>query len=81
MILGEVEEEEADPITYLPLASLCPPAMKPGGGTSVNGQIEGADYYNTIQYNFFAKCQYNCTGMFCGAKYTHHTFTPIIKHH
>ena len=19
-------------------------------------------------------------GMFCGAKYTHHTFTPIIKH-
>ena len=20
-------------------------------------------------------------GMFCGAKYTHHTFTPIIKHH
>ena len=20
-------------------------------------------------------------GMFCGAKYTHHTFMPIIKHH
>ena len=20
-------------------------------------------------------------GMFCGAKYTYHTFTPIIKHH
>ena len=19
-------------------------------------------------------------GMFCGAKYTHHTFTPVIKH-
>ena len=41
----------------------------------------------TIQYNI----QYNITlapsvstlivqGMFCGAKYTHHTFTPIIKH-
>ena len=37
------------------------------------------------------KLQYNITllpsvntliarGMFCGAKYTHHTFTPIIKH-
>ena len=37
--------------------------------------------YNRIQYNFIAKCQYNCTGMFCGAKYTHHTLTPIIKHH
>ena len=23
----------------------------------------------------------NARGMFCGAKYTHHTFTPIIKHH
>ena len=20
-------------------------------------------------------------GMFCGAKYTHHTFTPVVKHH
>ena len=35
--------------------------------------------YNFLQYNFITKCQYNCTGMFCGAKYTHYTFTPIIK--
>ena len=35
-------------------------------------------FYNYIQYNFIDKCQYSCTGMFCGAKYTHHTFTPII---
>ena len=35
--------------------------------------------YNFLQYNFIAKCQYNCTGMFCGAKYTHYSFTPIIK--
>ena len=43
--------------------------------------------YSTIQYSV----QYNITllpsvntliarGMFCGAKYTHHTFTPVIKH-
>ena len=41
--------------------------------------------YNTIiQYTFIAKCQYTdntliARGMFCGAKYTHHAFTPIIK--
>ena len=35
--------------------------------------------YNT-QYNFIAKCQYTARGMLFGAKYTHHTFTPIIKH-
>ena len=33
----------------------------------------------TIQYNFIAKCTI-ALGMFCGAKYTHHTFMPIIKH-
>ena len=33
------------------------------------------------EYNFIAKCQYNCTmDLFCGAKYTHHTFTPIMEH-
>ena len=36
--------------------------------------------YYTIQYNFIAKCQYTVRGMFCGAKYTHQSFTPIIKH-
>ena len=25
-------------------------------------------------------CTLIARGMFCGAKYTHHTFTPIIKH-
>ena len=34
-----------------------------------------------LQYNFIAKCQYNdARGLFCGAKFTHHTSTPIIKH-
>ena len=38
-----------------------------------------AFHLHTIQqYNFIAKCQHNCTGMFCGAKYTHPTFTPNI---
>ena len=43
---------------------------------------------DTVQYDII---QYSTTllpsvstliagGMFCGAKYTHHTFTPIIKH-
>ena len=48
--------------------------------------------YNTIQIQYNTiQIQYNITllpsvntliarGMFCGAKYTHHTFTPIIKH-
>ena len=35
--------------------------------------------YSTIQCNFIAKCQYICTRNVCGAKYTHHTFTPFIK--
>ena len=43
--------------------------------------VPKSNFPYTIQYNLIAKCQYNCTGMFCGAKYTHHTFTPIIKHH
>ena len=38
--------------------------------------------YNTI-YNITLLPSVNtliAQGMFCGAKYTHHTFTPIIKH-
>ena len=36
--------------------------------------------YN-LQYNFIAKCQsLIARGMFCGAKYIPHTFTPIKKH-
>ena len=38
--------------------------------------------YNTI-YNITLLLSVNTPiawGMFCGAKYTHHTFTPIIKH-
>ena len=35
-----------------------------------------------LQYNFIAKCQYNCSrNVFFGAKYTHDIFTLIIKHH
>ena len=37
----------------------------------------------TIQYNTTLLLSVNtliARGMFCGAKYTHHTFTPIIKH-
>ena len=37
----------------------------------------------TIQYNTTLLPSVNtliARGMFCGAKYTHHTFTPIIKH-
>ena len=37
----------------------------------------------TIQYNITLLPSVNtltARGMFCGAKYTHHTFTPIIKH-
>ena len=37
----------------------------------------------TIQYNLTLLPSVNtliARGMFCGAKYTHHTFTPIIKH-
>ena len=36
-----------------------------------------------IQYNITLLVSVNiliARGMFCGAKYTHHTFTPIIKH-
>ena len=38
---------------------------------------------NTIQYNIILLPSVNTLiawGMFCGAKYAHHTFTPIIKH-
>ena len=38
---------------------------------------------HTIQYNTTLLPSVNtmiAQGMFCGAKYTHHTFTPIIKH-
>ena len=36
-----------------------------------------------IQYNISLLPSVNtliARGMFCGAKYTHHTFTPVIKH-
>ena len=38
---------------------------------------------DTIQYNITLFPSVNtliARGMFCGARYTHHTFTPIIKH-
>ena len=38
---------------------------------------------DTIQYNITLLPSVStliARGMFCGAKYTHHTFTPIIKH-
>ena len=39
--------------------------------------------YNTIQYNTTVLPSVNtiALGMFCGFKWTHHIFTPIIKHH
>ena len=46
---------------------------------------------NPYEYRMLGTLQYNITllpsvntialGMFCGAKYTHHTLTPVIKHH
>ena len=38
---------------------------------------------DTVQHSTTLWPSVNTTaqGMFCGAKYTHHTFTPIIKHH
>ena len=39
--------------------------------------------FYAIQYNITLLPSVNtliARGMFCGAKYTHHTFTPIIKH-
>ena len=38
--------------------------------------------YDTIQYNTTLLPIVNTVarGMFCGPKYTHHTFTPIMKH-
>ena len=50
--------------------------------------VSGRGYYVTqtsheeIQYNTALLPSVNeiARGMFCGAKYTHHTFTPIIKH-
>ena len=42
----------------------------------------GGTQYNTI-YNITLLPSVNtliAQGMFCGAKYIHHTFTPIIKH-
>ena len=39
--------------------------------------------YVNIQYNITLLPSVNtliARGMFCGAKYTHHTVTPIIKH-
>ena len=61
-------------------------------GTMTVGWKQGQEtkIIYTIQYNI--TIQYNnitllpsantliARGMFCGAKYTHHTFTPIIKH-
>ena len=44
--------------------------------------ITGLYLYITI-YNITLLPSFNtltAPGMFCGAKYTHHTFTPIIKH-
>ena len=37
----------------------------------------------SLQYNAALLPGVNTTaqGMFCGAKYIHHTFMPIIKHH
>ena len=46
-------------------------------------EIEKSHRYNTIQYNITLLPSDNtliARGMFCGAKYTHHTLTPIIKH-
>ena len=40
-------------------------------------------YFNTIQHNTTLLPSVNtliARGIFCGAKCTHHTFTPIIKH-
>ena len=53
------------------------------------------DFHRTVEFwisvQMARRLQYNVTllpsvntliarGMFCGAKYTHHTFTPIIEH-
>ena len=39
--------------------------------------------YTIRQYNTTLLPSVNtiARGMFCGARYTHHTLTPIIKHH
>ena len=45
--------------------------------------VFSTDSKQTIQYNITLLPSVNtliARGMFCGAKYTHHTFTPIIKH-
>ena len=50
-------------------------------GANVGLQI--GPVLNTVQYNITLLPSVNtliARGMFCGAKYAHHTFTPIIKH-
>ena len=49
----------------------------------VNVGLQIGPVLNTIQYNITLLPSVNtliARGMFCGAKYTHHTSTPIIKH-
>ena len=46
-------------------------------------QTGSSFFYNTTQYNITLLPSVNtliARGMFCGARYTHHTFTPIIQH-
>ena len=47
------------------------------------GSVVWASQIKIIQYSTTLLPRVNtiAIGMFCGAKYTHHTFTPIIKHH
>ena len=49
----------------------------------VNVGLHIGPVLNTIQYNITLMPSVNTLivrGIFCGAKYTHHTFTPVIKH-
>ena len=51
--------------------------------STYRANVFSTDSKQTIQYNITLLPSVNtliARGMFCGAKYTHHTFTPIIKH-
>ena len=59
-------------------ACILSPLLVTNSTVSFEGTTSTIQY--NIQYNLTAKCQYICTRNVLWASYTHHTFTPIMKH-
>ena len=66
-----------------PLGQLSTNSPPPSTPAETERSLDRSRKINTIQYNITLLPSVNtliARGMYCGAKYTHDTFTPIIKH-